>query len=101
VTDSHHVYATCRETAGGYRCSVRVGDDDRATTHDVSVTAADVQRLAPPTTNAETLVRESFHFLLEREPRESILGSFDLPVIARYFAEYPREIHRRLSGGNA
>ena len=31
-------------------------------------------------------------FLLAREPRESILGRFDLPLIGRYFPEYEREI---------
>jgi hypothetical protein len=41
-------------------------------------------------------VTESFRFLLEREPKESILGSFDLTVIGRYFPEYEREIAKRL-----
>jgi hypothetical protein len=41
-------------------------------------------------------VRRSFEFLLEREPKESILASFDLTVIARYFPEYESEIARRL-----
>ena len=35
-------------------------------------------------------------FLLEREPKESILRSFDLTVISRYFAEYEREMTGRL-----
>jgi hypothetical protein len=42
------------------------------------------------------LVKESFHFLLEREPKESILRSFDLTVIGRYFPAYERQIARRL-----
>jgi hypothetical protein len=33
---------------------------------------------------------------LEREPKESILRSFELTVISRYFPEYEREIARRL-----
>ena len=41
-------------------------------------------------------MRRSFEFLLEREPKESILARFDLSVIARYFPEYDREIARRL-----
>ncbi|MBL7183234.1 MAG: hypothetical protein ISS50_02165, partial [Anaerolineae bacterium] len=44
----------------------------------------------------EDLVAESFRFLLEREPKESILRSFDLMVIGRYFPEYRREIVKRL-----
>jgi hypothetical protein len=38
------------------------------------------------------LVKKSFEFLLEREPNTSILRSFDLSVIARYFPEYERII---------
>jgi hypothetical protein len=34
----------------------------------------------------------SFEFLLEREPASSILSQFALPVIERYFPEYPRVI---------
>ena len=49
----------------------------------------------------EALIEASFHFLLAREPKESILGRFDLPVIERYFPEYPREIGARLSGARA
>ena len=44
----------------------------------------------------EQLLTESFRFLLEREPKESILRRFDLPAIERYFPEYPREIRKRL-----
>ena len=47
----------------------------------------------------EALVAESFRFLLEREPPESILRSFELPIIGRYFADYAEEIRRRLGGG--
>jgi hypothetical protein len=39
-------------------------------------------------------VRRSFEFLLAREPKESILRSFDLPVIGRYFPEFVRVIRR-------
>ena len=42
----------------------------------------------------EELIRRSFEFLLERETKESILSSFDLPVIQRYFPEYERTIRR-------
>ncbi len=41
------------------------------------------------------LVRESFAFLLEREPPTSILSRFSLDVIGRYFPEYSTEIRGR------
>ena len=43
----------------------------------------------------EGLVRASFVFLLEREPPSSILKTFDLSVISRYFPEYAHEMRRR------
>jgi hypothetical protein len=61
----------------------------------VSVTDALANELAPNVA-VEQLVTESFVFLLEREPVESILRSFDLSVIESYFPEYRRTISRRL-----
>ena len=69
-----------------------VRDDRSATEHEVRVSAADVGRYAPGATDPTDLVRRSFAFLLAREPKESILQSYDLPVIARYFPEWEREI---------
>jgi len=40
----------------------------------------------------EFLVEKSFEFLLERETKESILGSFDIILISKYFPEYPDKI---------
>ena len=66
-----------------------------ATTHRVRVTKEDIERLAEGH-STEELLRQSFRFLLEREPNTSILPSFDLRVIGRYFPEYEREIQLRL-----
>jgi hypothetical protein len=43
------------------------------------------------------LVKASFEFLLAREPATSILESFSLDVIARYFPDYPSEMRRLAS----
>jgi hypothetical protein len=45
---------------------------------------------------AEEVVRESFEFLLEREPAASILPEFSLDQIGRYFPEYFQELPKRL-----
>ena len=74
---------------------MRVGDDAGATEHTVEVDHATLDDLAPGAT-PDVLVRASFDFLLEREPRESIMRSFELPIIGRFFADYPDEIRRRL-----
>jgi len=79
-----------------YQFDVTVRERDEQTRHTVSLSKTDYDRLTEGETTAEALVRESFRFLLEREPKESILRSFDLTVISRYFPEYEREIRRRL-----
>ena len=84
----------CEAIAGGaWACVVTVDDGDSAPTrHDVTVTTFDLANLAPDATEPTDLVRRSFEFLLEREPKGSILGRFDLPLIGRYFPDYERRI---------
>jgi hypothetical protein len=82
----------------GWRCDVTIRELGSKTRHSVTVTRDDLARLAPGDGDPERLVRASFEFLLEREPKESILRSFELPVIGRYFPEYGSEIRRRLRG---
>jgi len=93
------IFVGCEAIQDGFRCRVRVGDDAGATHHDVRVRQADLGHFSFEETEPETLVRESFRFLLEREPRESILPRFELTVIARYFPDYPIAIRRRLGAG--
>ena len=86
----------CAPTDGGWKCTVTVGDDAGATEHEVRVDRDTLDDLAPGATPDE-LVRTSFDFLLEREPRESIMRSFELPIIGRFFADYRDEVRRRLT----
>jgi hypothetical protein len=65
------------------------------TVHDVTVTPEDIAQYAPGAT-AGRLLRASFEFLLEREPKEAIMGRFDLPTIERFFPEYSSTIRERL-----
>lgn len=66
------------------------------TTHTVTVDSDYAARLTGGRIPTEELVRRSFAFLLEREPNTSILRSFELPVIARYFPEYEATIRAGL-----
>ncbi|HXE75788.1 MAG TPA: hypothetical protein VNN18_09155 [Candidatus Xenobia bacterium] len=75
---------------------VTVAEGGSRTTHQVALTDDYYQKLTDARVTPEELIRGSFEFLLEREPKESILGRFELPVIARYFPEYEREIAHRL-----
>ncbi len=81
---------------GEFRVVVHEGRGQ--TSHMVSLEDDFCRRLTGGKFGAEELVRESFKFLLEREPKESILRQFDLSVIGRYFPEYEREIKKRLGG---
>lgn len=91
----HTIEVHCDMQGDGYRCRVKVGDDPGATEHRVGVPAASLATLAPGARDPEELVRASFGFLLDREPRSSILSQFELPVIARYFPDYPRAMAER------
>jgi hypothetical protein len=94
------VAVECRTTSDGWTCSVDVTDAHGGSTrHEVRVSRADLERRAPGASDPVDLVRRSFAFLLARESKESILRSFDLPVIGRYFPDYEREI--RADGGPA
>ena len=85
----------CAAREGGWHCSVVLGESE----HSVQVDRATLDDLAPGRT-PDDLVRASFTFLLEREPPESIMRSFELPIIGRFFADYPHEIRRRLGGSS-
>jgi hypothetical protein len=90
------IEVTAAVAGDGWDCMVTVRDGSE-THHRVRVSRADLARLAPGASDPVNLVEASFAFLLEREPKESILQEFDLTVIARYFPDYEREIGRRLT----
>ena len=65
-------------------------------THRVTVPEDLVAELSLPEDDLEGVVRESFEFLLEREPASSILPEFSLDVIPNYFPDYKQELPGRL-----
>lgn len=66
------------------------------TTHRVTVLPSYASKLTGDKVSVESLIKKSFEFLLEREPNTSILRSFELNAIERYFPEYVSEIKRML-----
>ena len=76
---------------------VAVSDGGHGTTHEVRVPEELGEGISLAGEDLERVVRASFDFLLEREPASSILSRFCLSEIARYFADYPRELARRLA----
>jgi hypothetical protein len=70
--------------------------DRTTTTHTVSVDPSYHEKLTGGRVSAEKFVEKSFEFLLKRESNTSILRTFDLPVIGRYFPEYENTIREML-----
>lgn len=85
----------CTPTDDGWHCLVTLTPSGGE--HEVTLDRATLDDLAPGAT-PEALVDASFAFLLEREPPEAILRRFELPIIARYFADYPDQIRGRMTG---
>lgn len=78
---------------GGGRFRIKVAEGATSTTHEVTVPVGTIERLAWKGT-PEELIRRSFEFLLEREPKESILSRFDIDVIGRYFPQWEETARR-------
>ena len=74
---------------------VEVHEGASSTSHTVTASPDDLQRYGGDV-QPETLIEKSFEFLLEREPKESILRAFDLPVIEKYFPDFPKNIRLRV-----
>jgi hypothetical protein len=85
----------CSSVDGGWLACVTVTDHGSSREYEVAISQAELRRYAPGASEPSLLARRSFEFLLSREPKESILTSFALSVIARYYPEYEREIRRR------
>jgi hypothetical protein len=77
---------------------VTVHEGEGATRHRVSMSRADYAKLSDGG-DAEQVIDAAFRFLLDREPKESILARFDVSVISRYFSEFERELPLYLTRG--
>lgn len=101
MTDPPRIAVACVETDRTWVCAVRVRDAGSTSEHEVTVDEIDLPAAldGAETADVERLVEHTFTFLLEREPKESILRRFELPVVARYFPEFPTDIERRLAAG--
>jgi hypothetical protein len=73
---------------------VRVSEEGSESRHEVTLSEEDYRRLGEGYGSPDEFVRACFEFLLEREPKESILSRFDVSVISRYFPEFEETIMR-------
>jgi hypothetical protein len=74
---------------------IREGEGE--TRHHVTMSRQMCDRLAAGKHTPERCLEAAFRFLLDREPKESILRRFDVTVISRYFPEFERELPCYLS----
>ena len=68
--------------------------DSTTTTHEVTVTDQSLTDLTENKMTKTQLLKFSFNFLLDREPNTSILSSFDINIISKYFSNYRVEVRR-------
>ena len=73
--------------------------DSITTTHEVTVNDQSLTDLTDDIVTKARLLEFSFKFLLEREPNTSILSSFDINVISRYFSDYKDKVRRWCDAG--
>ena len=90
------VRVDCQPAGDGWSCRVTVAEAGGSTQHEVTVSPAELRRLAAELDDPRRLVEASFAYLLEREPKESILRNFAISEIERYFPSYAQEIGARL-----
>ena len=64
------------------------------TTHTVSLSDEVHEKLTKEKVTKKELLDFSFKFLLDREPNTSILSSFELTVISRYFSDYEKSVKK-------
>jgi hypothetical protein len=87
-----------RQTTSGdpLAFEVAIHEGDSETRHRVTVARETCERLTGGKQSPERLIEAAFRFLLDREPKESILRAFDVTIISRYFPEFARELPKYL-----
>ena len=77
-----------------FRFRVVVAEGSSTSEHEVSASRTELESLAHGSESPADVIRRAFAFLLDREPKESILRSFELSVISSYFPEFEQEMRR-------
>ncbi len=75
---------------------VIVKNNNSQTEHKVSLNRTDHIRLTKGHIKPEVLLKKSFEFLLEQEPKEDLLKEFDFTAISRYYPNFLSDIQKRV-----
>src|SRR5262249_59515104 len=91
--DMIQVHRTAGHDSLIFEVVVREGKGE--TRHHVTMLRETCERLTSGKHTPERCLEAAFQFLLDREPKESILRRFDVTAISRYFPEFEREMAQR------
>ncbi len=81
------------------RFRVTISEGGGRTVHEVTMSDASHRELSQGRAEPDEVIRAAFRFLLDREPKEAILGHFDVTVISRYFPSFERDLPGYLGKG--
>jgi hypothetical protein len=76
------------DPGGGLIFDVMVRDARGESRHRVTIQADEVRRWARFGAEPSRCVEAAMRFLIDREPKESILSAFDMRLVRRYFPEF-------------
>jgi len=71
---------------------VEIEENSTRTQHEITLEESYYKKLTKEKISKKELIKRSFKFLLEREPKEAIFKKFNLKIIESYFSEYEKEI---------
>ena len=71
--------------------TVTIEESDGHTQHHVTMSQSTYEELTGEKISPSACVEAAFRFLLDREPKESILSHFDITVISTYFPNFKRD----------
>lgn len=81
-----------KKTEAGWQFNVLLIENGEDLEFEVDLDKDYYQKLSKGKIPPQDLIKKSFRFLLDREGKESILYSFNLKVIQKYFPNYESEI---------
>jgi hypothetical protein len=82
---------------GALNFEVVVREGKGETRHHVTMSEVESQQVTAGKHTPERCIEAAFRFLLDREPKESILARFDISVVSHYFPEFEQELPRYLA----
>lgn len=79
----------------GWHFTVTVSDEKGPAFYTVTMDKDFVTRIGAQL-DPETVIEKSFEFLLEKEPKESILKEFDITTISHYYPDFIPALEKKL-----